>query len=260
MARTPGQRRPPGAAAARPRCCLRRLRAAGSGDSGPQPRRAQPTRGGSVLAICTFPRVVPRTATASSARPVAQFEDRAALAAGALALPAGAAGLPPDQGRDRGPPHDHVRRAGGQPVGSSTTRAGQFRKFVKTARRYRTIEIQARDQRQHRRRPATRHLRDVLNKISNARGWCALTGKIGPRQLGARQRRRSRLWWPTGDRAESWSGGIGGDGDVEAERLYLPDVVAELAAGVGAGLVVAAAEVGEPGLGVTEQVADDDQD
>src|SRR5258708_23494679 len=67
---------------------------------------------------------------------------------------------------------------------------------------------------------------------------------------------------------ERWSGvvsgGVGlgglGDGDVEAECLDLADVVAELAAGVGAGLVVVVAEVGEPGLGVAEQVPDDDQD
>ena len=38
-----------------------------------------------------------------------------------------------------------------------------------------------------------------------------------------------------------------GEGDGETERLDLPDVVAELAVGVGAGLVVAGAEVGEPG-------------
>ena len=38
-----------------------------------------------------------------------------------------------------------------------------------------------------------------------------------------------------------------GEGDGEAERLDLPDVVAELAVGIGAGLVVAGAEVGEPG-------------
>ena len=51
-----------------------------------------------------------------------------------------------------------------------------------------------------------------------------------------------------------------GDGHGEAERLDLPDVVTELAVGVGAGLVVAGAEVGEPGFGVTEQVPDYDQD
>ena len=38
-----------------------------------------------------------------------------------------------------------------------------------------------------------------------------------------------------------------GKGDLEAEGLDLPDVVAELAVGIGAGLVVAGAEVGEPG-------------
>src|SRR5262245_15102310 len=42
-----------------------------------------------------------------------------------------------------------------------------------------------------------------------------------------------------------------GEGDGEAERLDLPDVVAELAVGVGTGLVVAGAEVGEPGSRVS---------
>jgi hypothetical protein len=50
--------------------------------------------------------------------------------------------------------------------------------------------------------------------------------------------------------------GLGGPGygDVEAEGLDLPDVVTELAVGIGAGLVVAVAEVGEPGSGVGQQV------
>jgi hypothetical protein len=43
-----------------------------------------------------------------------------------------------------------------------------------------------------------------------------------------------------------WLSGFG-EGDGEAERLDLPDVVAELAVGIGAGLVVAGAEAGEPG-------------
>ena len=52
-----------------------------------------------------------------------------------------------------------------------------------------------------------------------------------------------------------------GDGDGgEAERFDLPDVVADLLVVVGAGLVVAVAEVGVPGGGVGEQVPDDDQD
>src|ERR1700732_2683347 len=76
--------------------------------------------------------------------------------------------------------------------------------------------------------------------------------------MGARQ--RTRAW--RGDRA--WSERYGlrglGQGDLEAERLDLPDVVAQLAVGVGAGLVVAVAEVGEPGLGILQQVPDDDQD
>ena len=54
-------------------------------------------------------------------------------------------------------------------------------------------------------------------------------------------------------------GGLG-DGDVVAEGLDLADVVADLPVFVGAGLVVAGAEVGEPGGGVGEQVPDDDQD
>jgi len=45
-----------------------------------------------------------------------------------------------------------------------------------------------------------------------------------------------------------------GDGDGEAEGLDLPDVVLQLAVGVETGLVVAGAEVGEPGSGVGEQV------
>jgi len=47
---------------------------------------------------------------------------------------------------------------------------------------------------------------------------------------------------------------------VAQERLDLPDVVPDPAAGVGAGLVVAGAEVGEPGGGFGEQVPDDEQD
>ncbi len=55
------------------------------------------------------------------------------------------------------------------------------------------------------------------------------------------------------------SGGLG-DGDLEAEGLDLADVVTDLPVGVGPALVVAGAEVGVPGLGVLEQVPDDDQD
>ena len=52
-----------------------------------------------------------------------------------------------------------------------------------------------------------------------------------------------------------------GDGDgVAEERFDLPDMVFDLLVFVGAGLVVAGAEVGEPGRGVGEQVPDDDQD
>src|SRR6516162_2216964 len=76
--------------------------------------------------------------------------------------------------------------------------------------------------------------------------------------MGARQ--RTRAW--CGDRA--WSGRYGseglGQGDLEAEGLDLPDVVAELAVSVGTGLVVARAEVGVPGGGVGQQVPDDHQD
>ena len=45
-----------------------------------------------------------------------------------------------------------------------------------------------------------------------------------------------------------------GEGDGEAERLDLPDVVTELTVGVGTGLVVADSEVGVPGCGIGEQV------
>ena len=41
---------------------------------------------------------------------------------------------------------------------------------------------------------------------------------------------------------------------LEAERLDLPDVVTDLPVDIGAGLVVARAEVGVPGGGVGEQV------
>src|SRR5262249_2836588 len=52
-----------------------------------------------------------------------------------------------------------------------------------------------------------------------------------------------------------------GDGDgVAQQRFDLPDVVAELAVGVGAGRVVAGAEGGEPRGRVSEQLPDDDQD
>ena len=51
-----------------------------------------------------------------------------------------------------------------------------------------------------------------------------------------------------------------GQGDDGADRLDLPDVVAELAAGIGAGPVVAVAEVSVPGGGIFEEVPDDDQD
>jgi hypothetical protein len=47
--------------------------------------------------------------------------------------------------------------------------------------------------------------------------------------------------------------GLGG-GDGVAGGLDLLDVVAELAVDVEAGLVVAGAAVGEPGVGVSEQV------
>jgi len=50
-----------------------------------------------------------------------------------------------------------------------------------------------------------------------------------------------------------------GQGDLEGEGLDLADVVAELAVGVGTGLVVARAEVGVPGGWVGQQVPDDHQ-
>src|SRR6266496_1293660 len=55
------------------------------------------------------------------------------------------------------------------------------------------------------------------------------------------------------------SGGRG-DGDGQAERLELADVVADLLVLVGAAGVVVGAEVGIAGLRVVEQVPDDDQD
>ena len=51
-----------------------------------------------------------------------------------------------------------------------------------------------------------------------------------------------------------------GDGDGEAERFELPDVVTDLLVLVGAAGVVARAEVVEGGRGVGEQVPDDHQD
>jgi hypothetical protein len=51
-----------------------------------------------------------------------------------------------------------------------------------------------------------------------------------------------------------------GEGDGEAERFQLADVVADLLVFVGAAGVVAGAEVGEPGGGVGEQVPDDQCD
>jgi hypothetical protein len=51
-----------------------------------------------------------------------------------------------------------------------------------------------------------------------------------------------------------------GEGDGEAERFELADVVAGLAVLVGAAGVVAGAEVAEGGGGVGEQVPDDHQD
>jgi hypothetical protein len=47
---------------------------------------------------------------------------------------------------------------------------------------------------------------------------------------------------------------------VTQQCLDLPDVVLDLLVFVGAGLVVAGAEVGEPGGGILQQVPDDDQD
>src|SRR5260370_12633801 len=67
-------------------------------------------------------------------------------------------------------------------------------------------------------------------------------------------RKRTRAWW--GGRA--WSGRYGlrglGQGDLEAEGLDLADVVTDLTVGVGAGLVVAVAEIGVAGGRVGQQV------
>src|SRR5580693_6352637 len=76
--------------------------------------------------------------------------------------------------------------------------------------------------------------------------------------MGARK--RTRAWVVIGP-GQGRCGLCGlGDGDAEAERFDLPDVVLDLLVFVGAGLVVAGAEVGEPVGGVGEQVPDDDQD
>ena len=60
-------------------------------------------------------------------------------------------------------------------------------------------------------------------------------------------------------RANRWSG-RGFEGDLVAEGLELPDVVALLAVGADAGVVELGAEVVEAGVGVGQQVPDDDQD
>src|SRR5215469_450801 len=80
----------------------------------------------------------------------------------------------------------------------------------------------------------------------------------GP-QLGARQRRRSRLLCPPVMWSAVGLGGLG-DGDGVAEGFELADVVAGLAALVGSGLVVAGSELVVAGGGVAEQVPDDGQD
>src|SRR5512132_518362 len=56
--------------------------------------------------------------------------------------------------------------------------------------------------------------------------------------------------------------GLGGgfEGDLVAERFELADVVALAAFGVDAGVVEVGAEVVEAGVGVRQQVPDDDQD
>src|ERR1700758_1814495 len=78
--------------------------------------------------------------------------------------------------------------------------------------------------------------------------------------MGARQ--RTWAWCVVGPgQGRYGSGGLGCDADgVAQQRLDLPDVVSDLLVFVGAGLVVAGAEVGEPGGGIGEQVPDDHQD
>ena len=75
--------------------------------------------------------------------------------------------------------------------------------------------------------------------------------------MGVRQRTRALRGARAGQGRYGLSGF--GEGDGEAECLDLPDVAAELAVDIGAGLV-AGPEVGEPGGGIGEQVPDDDQD
>ena len=59
---------------------------------------------------------------------------------GGIAAPAGAARLPPQARVDRGPPHDRLRRplAVSRWIEARTGRS--IRKFVRTARRYRSIQ------------------------------------------------------------------------------------------------------------------------
>src|ERR1700679_963509 len=62
-----------------------------------------------------------------------------------------------------------------------------------------------------------------------------------------------------GGRGFGFLGG-GGDGDLVAEGLQAAEVGAGFAVAVGLPLVPVESEVGEPGLGVAQQVPDDDQD
>src|SRR5918994_1527464 len=87
--------------------------------------------------------------------------------------------------------------------------------------------------------------------MSSDRKMIALSGQaVVP---GAAQRSRVRWSWGC------WSGGRG-QGDDEAERLELADVVAGLAVLVDAVAVEVGAEVVEAGGGVGEQLPDDHQD
>ena len=55
-------------------------------------------------------------------------------------------------------------------------------------------------------------------------------------------------------------GGVGVDGHVDAEGFELAEVAADLAVAAGLLVVPAGAEVGEPGLGVGQEVLDDECD
>jgi hypothetical protein len=78
---------------------------------------------------------------------------------------------------------------------------------------------------------------------------------VGRRQHPAERSGAGSKW---GLQLRLGSGGL--EGDLVAERLELADVVALGAIGVVGGVVEAGAEVVEAGVGVSQQLPDDDQD